>query len=193
MRCSLNRGYTFFRTDFLRTFLPDKSFADFSCGFLKVCLLYRGVSTFRSILLWVWLNFKNFSETSIPVANQKSSTKILASPAVRRLLSENKINLEEIKGTGQDGRILKEDIYKMTNKEENNREIVKGLLILFFNSNLSSDGGLLTSRAPWNGRKVGKIRREGSSKKLRFFHLQPPKFKKKICVRNFQKIGVHPC
>nr|CAD2185198.1 unnamed protein product [Meloidogyne enterolobii] len=42
-------------------------------------------------------------ETSIPVANQKSSTKILASPAVRRLLSENKINLEEIKGLDKMG------------------------------------------------------------------------------------------
>nr|CAD2192747.1 unnamed protein product [Meloidogyne enterolobii] len=48
-----------------------------------------------------------------------------ASPAVRRLLSENKINLEEIKGTGPDGRILKEDIYKMINKEGNNVEIIK--------------------------------------------------------------------
>ncbi|CAK5097713.1 unnamed protein product [Meloidogyne enterolobii] len=64
-------------------------------------------------------------ETSIPITNQKSSIKILASPAVRRLLSENKINLEEIKGTGPDGRILKEDIYKMINKEENNVEIIK--------------------------------------------------------------------
>uniref|UniRef100_A0A914KH85 Dihydrolipoamide acetyltransferase component of pyruvate dehydrogenase complex n=1 Tax=Meloidogyne incognita TaxID=6306 RepID=A0A914KH85_MELIC len=64
-------------------------------------------------------------ETSIPVTNQKSSTKILASPAVRRLLSENKINLEEIKGTGQNGRILKEDIYKMINKEEINMEILE--------------------------------------------------------------------
>ncbi|CAK5080575.1 unnamed protein product [Meloidogyne enterolobii] len=64
-------------------------------------------------------------ETSIPITNQQNSIKILASPAVRRLLSENKINLEEIKGTGPDGRILKEDIYKMINKDENNVEIIK--------------------------------------------------------------------
>uniref|UniRef100_A0A915M787 Dihydrolipoamide acetyltransferase component of pyruvate dehydrogenase complex n=1 Tax=Meloidogyne javanica TaxID=6303 RepID=A0A915M787_MELJA len=45
---------------------------------------------------------------------------------LNEILPENE---EEIKGTGQDGRILKEDIYKMINKEEiNNVEIVKELL-----------------------------------------------------------------
>uniref|UniRef100_A0A1I8BGL9 Dihydrolipoamide acetyltransferase component of pyruvate dehydrogenase complex n=1 Tax=Meloidogyne hapla TaxID=6305 RepID=A0A1I8BGL9_MELHA len=56
------------------------------------------------------------------ISFSSSKQKILASPAVRRLISEYKINLEEIKGTGQNGRILKEDILKIIKEEENNNE-----------------------------------------------------------------------
>lgn len=38
------------------------------------------------------------------------STKLLAIPSVRRIAQENYINLADVKGTGKDGRILKEDI-----------------------------------------------------------------------------------
>ncbi|KAF7626033.1 Dihydrolipoamide acetyltransferase component of pyruvate dehydrogenase complex [Meloidogyne graminicola] len=60
---------------------------------------------------------------------ENNSLKILASPAVRRLINEYKINLSEIKGTGQNGRILKEDILKIIGEENkinnNNNKITK--------------------------------------------------------------------
>ncbi|XP_035224611.1 lipoamide acyltransferase component of branched-chain alpha-keto acid dehydrogenase complex, mitochondrial-like [Stegodyphus dumicola] len=39
------------------------------------------------------------------------SNKVLTTPAVRRIASEHNVKLSEVKGSGKDGRILKEDIY----------------------------------------------------------------------------------
>ncbi|CAH1244089.1 DBT [Branchiostoma lanceolatum] len=41
---------------------------------------------------------------------QVKGQKVMATPAVRRLAMENKLDLSEVLGTGKDGRILKEDI-----------------------------------------------------------------------------------
>lgn len=38
--------------------------------------------------------------------------KYIATPAVRRLIRENNIDLAVVNGTGRDGRVLKEDILK---------------------------------------------------------------------------------
>ena len=50
------------------------------------------------------------------------------SPAVRKMVVENKINLDEVKGTGKDGRILKGDLISLmgTNPQPNERKIQYG-------------------------------------------------------------------
>lgn len=37
---------------------------------------------------------------------------VLATPAVRRMAQENSVNLADVKGTGKEGRVLKEDILR---------------------------------------------------------------------------------
>ncbi|GLJ10851.1 hypothetical protein SUGI_0136580 [Cryptomeria japonica] len=44
--------------------------------------------------------------------------KVLATPAVRQMAKEYGINLEDIPGTGKDGRVLKEDVLKYVTKQE---------------------------------------------------------------------------
>ena len=50
------------------------------------------------------------------------------SPAVRKMVVENKINLDEVKATGKDGRILKGDLISLmgTNPQPNQRKIQYG-------------------------------------------------------------------
>ncbi|CAL8089619.1 unnamed protein product [Calicophoron daubneyi] len=43
--------------------------------------------------------------------------KVLAAPSVRRIAMENKVNLADVRGTGRDGRILKEDILNYLNSK----------------------------------------------------------------------------
>ena len=50
--------------------------------------------------------------------------KILATPAVKRVAKENKINLSTIKGSGPNGRILKKDVFNEVNRL-NETQIIK--------------------------------------------------------------------
>ena len=63
--------------------------------------------------------------SSIPAKSgleTKYSSRIIAPPAVKRMAAENKIDLAEVKGTGPDGSITKEDLLNYTkskNKQDN--------------------------------------------------------------------------
>ncbi|CAD5214327.1 unnamed protein product [Bursaphelenchus xylophilus] len=53
-----------------------------------------------------------------PVEHHSRSSKLLMTPAVRRLIRENKIDIRKISGTGRDGRVLKEDVLNFLNVVE---------------------------------------------------------------------------
>lgn len=52
--------------------------------------------------------------------NEFRINKVLATPAVRKMAMDHKINLAEVTGTGKDGRILKEDILKYLDQSASN-------------------------------------------------------------------------
>ena len=58
---------------------------------------------------------KSEESVSLPPAFPSSGDKALATPAVRRIVSEHKIDLKSVQGTGRDGRVLKEDILAFVN------------------------------------------------------------------------------
>lgn len=50
-------------------------------------------------------------ETTPPQSSLSSgSDKVLATPAVRKMASEQNVDLSDVKGSGHNGRVLKEDI-----------------------------------------------------------------------------------
>jgi len=58
----------------------------------------------------------------------KDTSNKTLSPSVRKIISENKINIDQVKGTGKDGRILKGDLISLmgTSPEPNQRKIQHG-------------------------------------------------------------------
>ena len=50
-----------------------------------------------------------------PIIKEKPNDQVL-SPAVRKIVAENKINLETVKGSGKDGRLLKGDLISLMSK-----------------------------------------------------------------------------
>jgi hypothetical protein len=60
-----------------------------------------------------------------------SSGKVLATPAVRRLLRENNLDASKVPGSGKDGRVLKEDVLKFVGSDSSRGilQIIKQLFI----------------------------------------------------------------
>ena len=58
----------------------------------------------------------------------KDTSNKTLSPSVRKIVSENKINIDQVKGTGKDGRILKGDLISLmgSSPEPNQRKIQYG-------------------------------------------------------------------
>lgn len=52
----------------------------------------------------------SLERVDIPKKSEFRVNKVLATPSVRKMAMENKVNLEELTGSGKDGRILKDDI-----------------------------------------------------------------------------------
>ena len=61
-------------------------------------------------------------------SSQNLNQPVVLSPAVRKMVAEKKINIDEVKGTGKDGRILKGDLISQmgANPEPNQRKIKYG-------------------------------------------------------------------
>lgn len=51
-------------------------------------------------------------ESSRTAQPTKDSRALLATPAVRGLLKQLNVRIEDVQGTGRDGRVLKEDVHK---------------------------------------------------------------------------------
>lgn len=64
------------------------------------------------------------SENNSTSKNDEESSDKLTSPGVRRLMAENDVNPSEIIGTGQDGRITKDDVENFVGKNRNNTKSI---------------------------------------------------------------------
>lgn len=64
--------------------------------------------------------------TDEPAPKPKGKHAALATPAVRHLSKELKVNILDIEGTGKEGRVLKEDIYKYIEARDQNKTQAAG-------------------------------------------------------------------
>ena len=62
------------------------------------------------------------AESTSVQRNPKGSHGVLATPAVRGLLKELNVNIEDVQGTGKDGRVMKEDVQAFASAREANQD-----------------------------------------------------------------------
>jgi len=60
----------------------------------------------------------NYEKNKISKKNYKTNEKLIASPFVRSFVKQNNINIENVEGTGPEGRIIKRDIINLKSREE---------------------------------------------------------------------------
>jgi len=60
----------------------------------------------------------NFEKNKISKKNYKINEKTIASPFVKSFVKQNNINIENVEGTGPEGRIIKRDIINLKSREE---------------------------------------------------------------------------
>ncbi|CCX31138.1 Similar to Lipoamide acyltransferase component of branched-chain alpha-keto acid dehydrogenase complex, mitochondrial; acc. no. P53395 [Pyronema omphalodes CBS 100304] len=78
-----------------------------------------------------------------PVRNNNGKHRSLATPAVRHICKELGVTIEEVIGTGKDGRVLKEDVTRFASSSSaNSRSSAAGILEPGLQAASSSPGGL---------------------------------------------------
>jgi len=60
----------------------------------------------------------NYEKNKISKKNYKTNEKLIASPFVKSFVKQNNINIENVEGTGPEGRIIKRDIINLKSREE---------------------------------------------------------------------------
>ena len=64
------------------------------------------------------LSKSNFEENKVSKKDYKTNEKTIASPFVKSFVKQNNINIDNIEGTGPEGRIIKRDIINLKSREE---------------------------------------------------------------------------
>ena len=86
-------------------------------GILRKILVQAGVDVpVNQVLAAIAAPDEAFSEAAIavekPIASEEGETRVLASPAAKRLAKERGLDLSLVKGSGPEGRIAEEDVYR---------------------------------------------------------------------------------
>lgn len=74
-------------------------------------------STLTSVSDFAGVDYKSSSDAEEEIAGG-----VLATPAVRHLAKQHGININDIRGTGKDGRVLKEDILNFVSSKITSQE-----------------------------------------------------------------------
>ena len=80
------------------------------------------ISTFKEPAPKTEVIADSLERVDIPKSTEFKLSKVLATPSVRKMAMETKVNLENIVGSGKDGRILKDDVVAYLERQVNKRD-----------------------------------------------------------------------